>query len=64
MLTEAWEGDRLPKGSDRGNREAGAIKRERTERRGEAATVRVRRGDTATEGGKQTRHWLQLSYRL
>ncbi|KAH9963029.1 hypothetical protein BGW80DRAFT_1463330 [Lactifluus volemus] len=22
MLTEAWEGDRLPKGSDRGNREA------------------------------------------
>jgi hypothetical protein len=44
MLTEAWEGERLPKGSDRGDREAAVAKRERTARGGNAATER---------GGKQ-----------
>jgi hypothetical protein len=49
MLTEAWEGERLPKGSDCSNREAGVAKRERTARGG--GEQRQRGGDAGTERG-------------
>ncbi|KAH9971293.1 hypothetical protein BGW80DRAFT_1321474 [Lactifluus volemus] len=54
MLTEAWEGERLPKGSDRGDREAAVAKRESRARGGGSGdSEKSERGVRGNrEGGK------------